>query len=463
LPQAAAYKPNIAFFEALGMEGWQALLDVMKLIPAEVPVLLDAKRGDISTTADAYATACLEGVGATGVTLHGYMGVDSIAPFMKDPRAGAFVLCKTSNPSSADFQTLPCSSFTQQQPWLLYEEVARRAGEWGKQYQERIGLVVGATDTKALQRVRAIVPEMWILAPGIGAQGGDLEAACAAGLSAGGSKLLLPISRGISKATDPREAAEAFRLAINAARKQPVLAAAASSSSSSSSSALKSYQSEFIRFALEREVLLLGSFTLKSGRVSPYFFNAGKFTSGLALKKLSHFYAQSILESKIEFDVLFGPAYKGITLASAVAVALAELTGKDVPFAYDRKEAKDHGEGGKLVGADMRGKKVVIVDDVITAGTAIRESMELMASVQAEVVGVSLALDRQERGTDSPLSAVQSVEQQYGLKVLSVVGLDALLAFFMEEGEKGGGEGGREEVVAIREYRTRYGVTLPQA
>lgn len=446
------------------MEGWQALLDVMKLIPAEVPVLLDAKRGDISTTADAYAMACLKGVGATGVTLHGYMGVDSVAPFMKDPRAGAFVLCKTSNPSSADFQTIPCSS--PQQPWLLYEEVARRAGEWGTQYQERIGLVVGATDTEALQRVRAIVPNMWILAPGIGAQGGDLEAACSAGLSAGGSKLLLPISRGISKATDPGEAAEAFRIAINAARKRPILAAATAapvSSNSRRSSSLKPYQSEFIRFALEREVLLLGSFTLKSGRVSPYFFNAGKFTSGLALKRLSHFYAQSLLESKLEFDVLFGPAYKGITLASAVAVALAEITGRDVPFAYDRKEAKDHGEGGKLVGADLRGKKVVIVDDVITAGTAIRESMELLASVKAEVVGVALALDRQEMGVDSPLSAVQSVEQQFGLKVLSVVGLDALLAFFMEEGEKGEGERGREGVEAIRDYRTRYGVTLPQA
>ncbi len=448
LPHAAAYKPNIAFFEALGKEGWQALLDVVRLIPPEVPVLLDAKRGDISTTAEAYAMACLQGTGATGVTLHGYMGVDSVAPFMKDPRAGAFVLCKTSNPSSADFQTLECTNGKQ-----LYEEVARKAGEWGAQFQDRIGLVVGATDVEALRKVRALVPEMWILAPGIGAQGGDLDAACAAGMSASGGKLLLPISRGISSAASPAMAAEHFRFAINTARKIKATTAA-NKAAAESAGGLKGYQSEFIRFAIDSQVLLLGSFTLKSGRVSPYFFNAGKFTSGLALKKLAAFYAQTIVDSQLEFDVLFGPAYKGITLASAVAVALAELTGRDVPFAYNRKEAKDHGEGGVLVGADMKDKKVVIVDDVITAGTAIRQSMDLLASVGAQVVGVALALDRQEKGTDSPLSAVQSVEQEFGLKVLSVVGLDHLLAFLE------GGTMGQESLEAIRGYRTEYGITL---
>lgn len=150
--------------------------------------------------------------------------------------------------------------------------------------------------------------------------------------------------------------------------------------------------------------------------------------------------------------MLFGPAYKGITLASAVAVALAELTGKDVPFAYNRKEAKDHGEGGVLVGADMAGKRVVIVDDVITAGTAIRQSMDLLASVQARVVGVALALDRQEKGTDSPLSAVQSVQQQFGLTVASVVGLGHLLRF-LESGSMG-----QEALEAIRAYRAENGV-----
>ena len=178
----------------------------------------------------------------------------------------------------------------------------------------------------------------------------------------------------------------------------------------------------------------------------------GKFTSGLALKKLSTYYARTILDAGLEFDVLFGPAYKGITLASAVAVALAELTGRDVPFAYNRKEAKDHGEGGVLVGADMVGKRVVIVDDVITAGTAIRQSMDLLASVQARVVGVALALDRQEKGTDSPLSAVQSVQQQFGLTVASVVGLGHLLRF-LESGSMG-----QEALEAIRAYRAEYGV-----
>lgn len=150
--------------------------------------------------------------------------------------------------------------------------------------------------------------------------------------------------------------------------------------------------------------------------------------------------------------MLFGPAYKGITLASAVAVALAELSGRDVPFAYNRKEAKDHGEGGVLVGAEMGGKRVLIVDDVITAGTAIRQSMDLLASVDAQVVGVALALDRQEKGGDSPLSAVQSVQQEFGLRVASVVGLDHLLAF-LEAGTMG-----QEALGAIRRYREEYGV-----
>lgn len=196
-----------------------------------------------------------------------------------------------------------------------------------------------------------MTPTLWILAPGIGAQGGNLEDAVAAGLSADGYGLLVPVSRGISKAADPQAAAEALRDAINAVRKAHTVAAAAPA---------LSVESQFIQFALSFGVLKFGAFTLKSGRESPYFFNAGLFRTGRALGQLGRFYAQAIHASGVHFDVLFGPAYKGITLAAAVAIAYAELYDVDVPFAYNRKEAKDHGEGGVLVGADMTGKRCVV-------------------------------------------------------------------------------------------------------
>jgi hypothetical protein len=203
--------------------------------------------------------------------------------------------------------------------------------------------------------VRAVTPKLWILAPGIGAQGGNLEEAVFAGLSADGYGMLIPVSRGISKAVNPKEAAESLRDAINAVRKSKLVATA----SSSTAVALGSNESEFIKFALSFGVLKFGDFTLKSGRKSPYFFNAGLFRTGRALGQLGKFYAQAIHASGVEFDVLFGPAYKGITLSAAVAIAYAELYDVDIPFAYNRKEAKDHGEGGVLVGADMTGKRYV--------------------------------------------------------------------------------------------------------
>lgn len=347
---AAAYKPNSAFFEAFGAEGVTALHAVIKAVPAGIPVLLDAKRGDISTTAAAYAVSAFDQLEAHAITLAPYMGVDSIDPFIRGrPERGCFVLCKTSNPSASDLQTLRVSSGSSSSR-LLFEEVALKCHEWNA--EDNVGLVVGATDVDALRRVRAVTPNLWILAPGIGAQGGNLEEAVFAGLSADGYGMLVPVSRGISKAANPKEAAESLRDAINAVRKTKVAAA-------TGAVAIGARESEFIKFALSFGVLKFGDFTLKSGRQSPYFFNAGLFRTGRALGQLGKFYAQAIRASGIEFDVLFGPAYKGITLSAAVAIAYAELYDIDLPFAYNRKEAKDHGEGGVLVGADMTGKRCV--------------------------------------------------------------------------------------------------------
>ncbi|MEE9351968.1 MAG: orotate phosphoribosyltransferase [Thiotrichaceae bacterium] len=188
---------------------------------------------------------------------------------------------------------------------------------------------------------------------------------------------------------------------------------------------MKDYQKEFLDFAISSNVLCFGEFELKSGRTSPYFFNAGLFQTGSALSKLAEFYAQSIIESGIEFDMLFGPAYKGIPLAAVTAATLYEKHGLDYPYAFNRKEAKNHGEGGTIVGAPLKGK-VLVIDDVMTAGTAIREAADIVSAQGAEFSGVAISLDRQERG-QGELSAVQQTEQDYGVKVSSIVGLNDVI------------------------------------
>ncbi|KAF1336367.1 Orotidine 5'-phosphate decarboxylase, partial [Globisporangium splendens] len=448
---AAAYKPNSAFFEAFGAEGITALHNVIKAIPAGIPVLLDAKRGDISTTAAAYAVSAFDKLEVHSITLAPYMGVDSIDPFIRGrPERGCFVLCKTSNPSANDFQTLSVSSSNGKTSRLLFEEVALKCQEWNS--EDNVGLVVGATDVEALRRVRAVTPKLWILAPGIGAQGGNLEEAVFAGLSADGYGMLIPVSRGISKAANPKETAESLRDAINAVRKSKLAAA-----SSSAAVALSSNESEFIKFALSFGVLKFGDFTLKSGRKSPYFFNAGLFRTGRALGQLGKFYAQAIRASGVKFDVLFGPAYKGITLSAAVAIAYAELYDVDIPFAYNRKEAKDHGEGGVLVGADMTGKRVLIIDDVITAGTAIVEAMDILKNTNAIVSGVCISLDRQEKvSVTDTRSAIDRVKENFGIPVISIANLDNLVAFLEAAPAS---DANAPFLPIIKGYRAEFGVS----
>ncbi|MEZ8387364.1 orotate phosphoribosyltransferase, partial [Vibrio splendidus] len=195
---------------------------------------------------------------------------------------------------------------------------------------------------------------------------------------------------------------------------------------------MKAYQREFIEFALEKEVLKFGEFTLKSGRKSPYFFNAGLFNTGRDLARLGRFYAAALADSGIEFDVLFGPAYKGIPIATTTAVALADHHDVDTPYCFNRKEAKNHGEGGNLVGSELEGR-IMLVDDVITAGTAIRESMEIIQANGADLAGVLVAIDRQEKGKGE-LSAIQEVERDFGCAIISIVSLTDLVTFLEEKG-----------------------------
>ncbi|KAJ1643382.1 orotate phosphoribosyltransferase [Coemansia asiatica] len=216
---------------------------------------------------------------------------------------------------------------------------------------------------------------------------------------------------------------------------------------------LQQYQREFIEFAISNGVLTFGEFTLKSGRVSPYFFNAGKFNSGSSLAKLGQYYAAAINAHKdsIKYDVIFGPAYKGIPLSAATVIALANNSSLDVSYSFNRKEKKDHGEGGSIVGAPLKGN-VLVVDDVITAGTAIRESMETISNEGAKLAGVVVAIDRQEKGRQSDQSAIQEIQSEYGSPVISVVNLDSIVEYLREQGSAQAAN-----LEAMEEYRRIYG------
>ncbi len=215
---------------------------------------------------------------------------------------------------------------------------------------------------------------------------------------------------------------------------------------------MQQYQRDFIQLAIEHQALCFGEFTLKSGRTSPYFFNAGKFQTGAALAALGRFYADAIVTAGLDYDVVFGPAYKGIPLAATTAVALADGHQQDKPYCFNRKEAKDHGEGGNLVGAPLQGK-ILIIDDVITAGTAVREVMDIIKGAGAEPAAVVIGLNRQEKG-QGELSAIQEVEKDYGIPVVSIVNLDDIIAYLGEQ------EGQESMVAAISDYRQQYGVSL---
>jgi orotate phosphoribosyltransferase len=213
---------------------------------------------------------------------------------------------------------------------------------------------------------------------------------------------------------------------------------------------MSDFRQAFLSFAIEQKVLCFGEFKTKAGRMSPYFFNAGLFADGMALQKLGEFYAKAILAADIEFDVLFGPAYKGIPLAAATVVALA-AEGRNVPYSFNRKEAKDHGEGGNIVGAPLKGR-VLIIDDVISAGTSVRESVELIRSQGATPAGVVIALDRMERGQGA-LSAVQEVQAHYAMPVFAIANLDDLVAYLQ------GHENMEQNLREVAAYRMAYGVS----
>lgn len=376
---AAAYKPNAAFFEAFGAEGWTALAEVIAVAREAAPVVLDAKRGDIASTAEAYARAVFETLGADAVTLNPYLGRDSLAPFLADAQRGVFLLCKTSNPGAADLQDLALTGGQ-----TVWEQVAALASAWNE--RDNLGLVVGATYPDALRRVREIAPDLWILAPGVGAQGGELEAALRAGLREDGLGLLIPISRAISRADDPRRAAREMAAEMREAVRRP-----------RSQQPLRSLPTQTVAAGtepvladalLEAGCVRFGQFTLKSGLRSPIYLDLRQLISapGLLSQVASAYVARL---RQLKFDRLAALPYAALPIGTAIS-----LQG-GWSMIYPRKEAKEYGTGATIEGAYAAGERAVVIDDLATTGGSKFEAIDKLKAAGLAVEDVVVLIDRQ--------------------------------------------------------------------
>jgi uridine monophosphate synthetase len=404
---AVAYKPNAAFFEVLGSEGWAVLKEVIAAVPAGVPVILDAKRGDIASTADAYARSAFEGLGVHAITLSPYLGRDSLAPFLADPQRGVFLLCKTSNPGASDLQDLALAGGEKR---TLWEQVAELARGWNT--DDNLGLVVGATHPDALRRVRQLAPELWILAPGVGAQGGDLAAALAAGLRDDGLGLLIPVSRALSRAADPRKAAaklvetmrdaqrlisrpavDGQRSAVSGQRSavggQPsAVGGQPSAVSDGSHDALAPAAAALADRLLDAGCVRFGEFVLKSGLKSPIYLDLRWLVSQPSLlSEVARAYVT--LMRNLTFDRLAALPYAALPIGTAIS-----LQG-GWPMIYPRKEAKSYGTAAEIEGAYAQAEQAVVVDDLATTGGSKFEAIDKLKAAGLKVRDVVVLIDRQ--------------------------------------------------------------------
>jgi uridine monophosphate synthetase len=413
-----AYKPNSAFYEAAGLAGLEALQRTVAYIheTADVPVILDAKRGDIGSTAEAYARAAFEVWGADAVTASPYLGGDSVQAFTACAGRGVFVLCHTSNPGAPDLQTLPCPS----RP--LYEIVAEKAAAWGT------GLVVGATYPEALARVRALAPHAWILLPGVGAQGGDLDAALAAGLRTDGLGVVVNSAREIIYAADPRQAALDLRRRINAARSQP--------------SVVRLDPRARLTLALaDIGAIQFGEFTLASGKESPIYIDLRLLPSHPdVLRQVAHTYASLIRQI---LDAGHGDRGVGMRLAAipyaALPIGTAVALELDLPLIYPRKELKAHGTARQIEGKFGRGDRAVVLDDLITTGGSKLAAIEPLEAAGLLVQDVVVLIDREQGGREELEAA--------GYRLHAVLRLGEMLDVLVRAGRIGGER--RDQVLAF--------------
>ncbi len=445
-PYAAAFKPNAAFFELYGPDGWAALKDVIDAVQAEsdrlgsmIPVILDAKRGDIASTAEAYAKSAFENLGVHAITLSPYLGKDLIEPFLAYKEKGVFLLCKTSNPGAADLQDLPISLYRSTltpkvqgqvgthpvgtsaredkgvEVRALYEQIAQIAQIWNT--GNNIGLVVGATQLDALRRARAAAPDLWFLAPGVGTQGGDLESALKTGLRTDGRGMLINVSRSIARASDPAKAAVELRDEMISIQYQMSKEKKTVSRKTALHSSLLSTLADGL---LEAGCVKFGEFTLKSGLKSPIYLDLRRLvTYPRLLTQVATAYLP-VLE-KLEFDRLAGLPYAAIPIVTAISLQAG------YPVIYPRKEIKTYGTRAEIEGDYQAGETAVVVDDVTTTGGSKFEGIEKLTGAGLKVKDVVVLIDRQ--------SGAKEALAKAGFRLHAVLTINELLGYWEKTGK----------------------------